>query len=158
LSLSAQDLLHHEFSKAMRGYDVAEVRAFLERIADEITILQQQAASISEQNRALAAKLTAYQEMEHGLRDSLVATQENQRITHEQLLIEREQILREARLEGERTKFDIEREIAKLREELNQIKIHRDTFVKRLRFLLKAQSELIELIEENNSDPSHEHS
>jgi cell division initiation protein len=156
MSLTPQDIEQHEFSKSLRGYDPSEVRAFMERLADEIAALQSTAQSLSEQNRALAAKLVAYQEMEQNLRDSLVAMQESQRITHEQLEQERQQILREARLDGERTKFDLERDISKLREDVHQLTIHRDAYVRRLRFLLRAQTELLEILENESPDLPHE--
>ncbi|MBU0508333.1 DivIVA domain-containing protein [bacterium] len=152
MSLSPVDISSHEFSRSLRGYDPAEVRAFLERLADEIADLQSQVNSLAEQSRIYSAKLSAYQEMEQSLRDSLVATQENQRSAHEMADRERQQILREAHADAEHIKLAAERESLALREELRALKLHRDAFVKRLRFLLKSQSELIDLIEQESPE------
>lgn len=152
MSLSPLDISKHEFSRALRGYDPAEVQAFLERVADEVSALQSQLSSLSEQNRAFAAKLGAYQDMEKNLRDSLVATQESQKLAHEQLETEKQQILREARLDAEQMKLDVQRQISGLHEELRSLKLHRDGYVKRLRFLLRTQTELIDLIEQESPD------
>jgi cell division initiation protein len=152
MSLSPLDITKHEFSRAWRGYDPAEVQAFLERVSDEVSALQSQITTLTEQNRAYAAKLGAYQDMERNLRDSLVATQESQKLAREQVETEKQQMLREARLDVEQMKLDAERQIAGLYEELRSLKLHRDAYVKRLRFLLKAQTELIDLIEEESPD------
>jgi len=152
MNLSPLDISKHEFSRSMRGYDPNEVQAFLERLADEYSALQSQVNSLSEQNRALVAKLGAYQDMEKNLRDSLVATQESQKNTREQLEIEKQQVLREARMDAEQMKFDVQKQIVNLQEELNSLKLHRDGYVKRLRFLLRAQTELIDLIEQESPD------
>ena len=154
MSLSPLDISKHEFSRVLRGYDPAEVHAFLDRLADEIAALQSQSHSLSEQNRAYAAKLSAYQEMEQNLRDSLVATQESQKVSREQLDQERQQIIREARLDAEQLKFEAQRDIVSLHEELRALKLHRDAYVKRLRFLLRAHSELIDLIEQESPEIS----
>ncbi|MFZ5432394.1 MAG: DivIVA domain-containing protein [Calditrichota bacterium] len=156
MSLSPLDISRHEFSRALRGYDPAEVQAFLERLADEIAALQSQVNSLAEQNRVYAAKLSAYQEMEQNLRDSLVATQESQKMSKEQIEQERQQVLREARLDAEQLKFEAQRDIVAFREELRALKLHRDAFVKRLRFLLKSHNELIDLIEQESPEITHD--
>ena len=152
MSLSPLDITKHEFSRAFRGYDPAEVQAFLERVSDEVSALQSQMGTLSEQNRAYAAKLGAYQEMERNLRDTLVATQESGKLARAQLDTEKQQMLREAQLDVEQMKLDAQRQVAGLYEELRALKLHRDSYVKRLRFLLKAQTELIDLIEEESPD------
>jgi cell division initiation protein len=152
MSLSPLDITKHEFSRTLRGYDPAEVQAFLERVSDELSALQSQITTLSEQNKAYAAKLSAYQDMERNLRDSLVATQESQKLAREQIETEKQQMLREARLDAEQMKLEAQRQIAGLYEELRSLKLHRDSYVKRLRFLLKAQTELIDLIEQESPD------
>ena len=152
MSLSPLDISKHEFSRALRGYDPAEVQAFLERLADDVSTLQSQLASLTEQNRAFAAKLGAYQDMEKNLRDTLVATQESQKVAREQIETEKQQLLREAKLDAEQMKLDVQRQIGGLYEELRSLKLHRDAYVKRLRFLLRAQTELIDLIEQESPD------
>jgi cell division initiation protein len=156
MSISPLDVSKHEFARALRGYDPSEVQAFLERVADEFSALQHQVTQLGDQNRIFAAKLSAYQEMEKNLRDSLVAVQESQKATREQLDQERQQILREAQMDAAKIKLDTEREIMILREDLRAIQLHRDAFIKRLRFLMKAQSELMDLIEQESPELPHD--
>jgi cell division initiation protein len=158
MSLSPLDISRHEFSRSMRGFDPNEVHAFLERLADEIADLQAQVNSLAEQNRAYASKLGAYQEMEKNLRDTLVASQDNAKVTREQVEVERQQILREAELDADQIKLQAQREIMSLHEDLRGLKLHHDSYVKRLRFLLKAQTELLDLLEQESPELPHERS
>ncbi len=158
MSLTPLDVSKHEFERAFRGYDSAEVQAFLERVADEMAALQTQVNSLSEQSRVYAAKLSAYQEMEQGLRDSIVATEKSLKSMREQVDIERQQILREAKLDADQMKLSTQNEITHMREELRALQIHHNAYVKRLRFLLKAQTELLELLEEQAPEVPHDQS
>jgi cell division initiation protein len=158
LSLTPLDVSKHEFQRSFRGYDPTEVQAFLERVADDVAALQAQMNSLAEQNRVYGAKLSAYQDMEQGLRDSIVATEKSLKSTRDQVEIERQQIIREAKLDADQMKLSVQNEIAHMREELRALKIHHDGYVKRLRFLLKAQTELLELLEEQSPEMPHDKS
>jgi cell division initiation protein len=148
MSLTPLDVSKHDFDRSFRGYDPNEVQAFLERVADEVAALQTQASSLAEQNRVLAAKLSAYQEMEQSLRDSIIATEKSLTASREQMDFERQQILKEARLDADQMKLSTQNEITHMQGELRALRIHHDAYVKRLRFLLKAQTELLDLLEE----------
>jgi len=148
MSLTPLDVSKHDFDRSFRGYDPNEVQAFLERVADEVAALQAQATSLAEQNRILAAKLSAYQEMEQSLRDSIVATEKSLAASRDHVEMERQNILKEARLDADQMKLSTQNEITHMQEELRALRIHHDAYVKRLRFLLKAQTELLDLLEE----------
>ncbi len=152
MSLSPLDVAGHEFSRSMRGYDPAEVRAFLERVSDELHELQAKIVELTERNTANEAKLDNFRDLEKGLRESMVMAQDSMTSARSQAEQEREQILREARLQAEEMKLAVEREIVSLREDLRGLRIHRDSYVKRFRFLLKSQVELLELLENETPD------
>ncbi len=155
MPLSPLDVSRHEFSKVMRGYDPNEVRAFLERVADELSELQSQAARLGELTKGSEAKLEAYRNLEQSLRDSLVSAQEGAKYSREQIEQEREQMLREIHLAGQEIRLTAERDVMRVREELRELQLHRDAYVKRLRFLLKSHAELLDMLEETN--PEHRH-
>ena len=152
MSLSPLDISKHEFSKTMRGYDPAEVRAFLERVSEELSELQKESATLTEQAHINNAQIKVFRELEQGMRDALVTSQDSLKISQEQSEKERQNILREAELEAEEIKITAEKDVQNLRNELRELQLHRDAFVKRLRFLLKSQNELLELIEQESPD------
>ncbi|MBU0690645.1 DivIVA domain-containing protein [bacterium] len=152
MSLSPLDISKHEFSKTMRGYDPAEVRAFLERVAEELADLQKECATLTEQAHINAAQIKAFRELEQGMRDAMVSSQDSLRQSQEQIEKERQNVLREANLKAEEIKLRTEQDVRKIREEFRELQIHRDAYVKRLRFLLKSQTDLLELIEKESPD------
>ena len=154
MSLSPLDIANHEFSRSLRGYDPAEVRAFLERVSDELHALQTRVTELTERNAGNEAKLDSFREMEKSLRDSVVLAQDNISASRSQIEHEREQMLREARLQADEIKLAVEREIMALREDLRGLKLHRDAYVKRFRFLLKSQVELLDLLESETHETS----
>jgi cell division initiation protein len=158
MSFTPLDISKHEFDRSFRGFDPNDVQSFLERVADEYAALMAQVSSLAEQNRVLAAKLTAYQDMEQSLRDSIVATEKSLRSSREQMEFERQQVMREAHLDADRMKLSTQNEIVHMQEELRALKIHHDAYVKRLRFLLKAQTELLDLLEEQSPQVPHDQS
>ena len=56
MSLSPVDIARHEFSKSLRGYDVGEVRGFLEGVASELAELQ---VKLTQAEEAAAARAVA---------------------------------------------------------------------------------------------------
>ena len=156
MSLSPLDIANHEFSRAMRGYDPAEVRAFLERLSDELHDLQSKIAELTERNTANEAKLDTFRDMERNLRDSVMLAQDSASASRSQIEQEREQMLREARIQADEIKLSVEREMVAMREDLRGLRLHRDAYVKRFRFLLKSQVELLDLLENESPEVSND--
>lgn len=152
MSLSPLDISKHEFSKTMRGYDPAEVRAFLERVAEELAELQKECANLTEQAHITNTQIKAFRELEQGMRDAMVSSQDTLKASQEQIERERQNVLREADLKAEEIRLQAEKDVRKIREELRELKLHRDAYIKRLRFLMKSQHELLELIERETPD------
>jgi cell division initiation protein len=139
MALSPRDIAIRVFTKVKRGYEPEEVRAFLERISDEVFAMQKKFEELTKQNDANEAKLI---ELEKDPR--LIATGEAEQ--------EREQIVRQAHTEASQVKQVVEREVQALREELRGLKVHRDGYVKRFRLLLKSQVELLDLLERESPE------
>ena len=57
MKLTPLDIHHKEFSHALRGYNEAEVDAFLDQVADELERLFKENIDLSEKNEALEAKV-----------------------------------------------------------------------------------------------------
>ena len=65
-------------------------------------------------------------------------------------------MMREAKLEADEIRLSVEREIMSLREDLRGLRLHRDAYVKRFRFLLKSQVELLDLLESENPETAND--
>jgi len=153
MRLSPLDISKQEFARALRGYHPAEVRAFLEKVADEFAELDTERTTLYEQKLKLEAQLETYKKMEQSLRESLLMTQKSLEESRVNAEHQRELILREAELEAEQIKREADRHVADARYELERLAEQRDTYLKRLRYLLHSQQELIDMLEQETPLP-----
>jgi cell division initiation protein len=75
MRLTPLDIHHKEFTHALRGYNEAEVDAFLDSVADELERLFKENIDLSERIDALDEKVRGYQDMERTLHNTLITAQ-----------------------------------------------------------------------------------
>jgi cell division initiation protein len=75
MKLTPLDIHHKEFTHALRGYNEAEVDAFLDQVADELERLFKENIDLSERNEMLEGKVRDYQDMERTLHNTLLSAQ-----------------------------------------------------------------------------------
>ncbi len=160
MRLSPLDISKQEFSKSMRGFDPAEVRAFLEKVSDELAELEAENKRLAQQNLKATTQLESYEQMEKSLRESLLTAQKTLEEARTSTEREHDLLLREARAEAEQIVHEAQRNVHEIREELRRLTVQRDAYIKRLRFLLSSQQELIDMLEEETplSEPQHDES
>lgn len=156
MKLTPLEIRKQEFSKAMRGYKVEEVRAFLETVADQTDALHKEVATLSEKFVQLEARLTDFQMMEKTLRETLVKTEESSKRARDDSRREAEIIIREAEVKAQHIISDAHSQVEKLETEILILKSRRDAFVKKLKYLLQSQMELIDILEDNGLDAQGE--
>lgn len=77
MKLTPLDIHHKEFGHALRGYNEAEVDAFLDAVADELERLFKENIDLSERIDVLDEKVRGYQDMERTLHNTLVSAQKS---------------------------------------------------------------------------------
>ncbi|MDO8880692.1 MAG: DivIVA domain-containing protein [Coriobacteriia bacterium] len=77
MKLTPLDIHHKEFGHALRGYNEAEVDAFLDQVADELERLFKENIDLSERIDGLDEKVRGYQDMERTLHNTLVSAQKS---------------------------------------------------------------------------------
>lgn len=75
MKLTPLDIHHKEFTHALRGYNEAEVDAFLDQVADELERLFKENIDLSEKIEGLENKVRDYQDMERTLHNTLLSAQ-----------------------------------------------------------------------------------
>jgi len=156
MSLSPVDIARHEFSRSFRGYDVGEVRGFLEAVASELAQIQVQLSQAEEAARGAEKQLKAFREMEKNLRDAVVNAQQGMSDSRLQVERERETILAEAKIEADRILLEGERQLAKMREQIREMQVQKEAFVERLRYLHNSHGWVLDLMEKDISKNSNE--
>ncbi|MBM4401048.1 MAG: DivIVA domain-containing protein, partial [Crenarchaeota archaeon] len=112
--LTPLEVKKQEFSRAMRGYDPAEVRSFLETISQEMERLQEIIQLQEQDLERIKTELTAFQRMERNMKEALVNAQETLKEAREGS--QREAVLR--RREAEIEAVQIVKDAYKRREEV----------------------------------------
>ena len=144
MKIGPVDIRNHTFQKKTRGIDDAEVRAYLDLVADRLEETIQEAIQLRETAERSAQDIREYRAMEKALRESLVAAE---RITEERLgVAEREArlIVKNAEVEGEKIVAHAREWSARYRAELEVLRRQRTTFLERFRALLSSQSKILE--------------
>lgn len=77
MKLTPLDIHHKEFGHALRGYNEAEVDAFLDQVADELERLFKENIDLSEKIEGLEEKVRTYQDMERTLHNTLLSAQKS---------------------------------------------------------------------------------
>ncbi len=156
MKLTPLEIRKQEFSKTMRGYNVEEVRAFLETVADQADSLQKEVNEFSEKVVHLETRLTDFQMMEKTLQETLMKAEESSRRARSDSRREAEITLREAEVKAHQVISEAHNEADRLKSEILMLQTRRDAFIKKLKYLLQSQTELIEILEENDFEPESE--
>ena len=82
--LTPQDVRTHDFARAVRGYDRAQVDEFKQRLAEEIDRLTRARIQAEERLKSAQDQLRAYRERERALNEALVGAQQLRADTHAQ--------------------------------------------------------------------------
>jgi len=150
--LTPLDIRKQEFRRVMRGLDQEEVEAFLSMVADEFETLIREKNQLNDDVLKLRTQLRDYQHVEHTLRETLVSARQNVEQSKANSQKQAEMILREADLKAEQIIEDAKEELMELRNEIRLLKSQKDSFAKRLRYLIESQLELISALEIDESD------
>jgi cell division initiation protein len=150
MKLTPLEIRKQEFGKTMRGYNTEEVRAFLETVADQFDALQREVNVLSEKVVQLETRLTDFQAMEKTLKETLVKAEESSKQARDDSRREAEIVVREAEVQAQRILSDAHSELERLNSEVIMLKSRKEAFIKKLKYLLQSQTELIDILEGND--------
>jgi cell division initiation protein len=147
VKISPLEIKKQRFAVKMRGYDQAEVEAFLEMVSEEYETLLNEKARFSEEAAKLKVQLRDYQQVEKTLQETLMNAQENVTQARENSKREAQIILREAELKAEKILDEAKEKLDRMKNDLSILRAQKESFAKRLRHLLESQVELIKVLE-----------
>ncbi|MCP4728288.1 MAG: DivIVA domain-containing protein [bacterium] len=141
-----KDIQNQEFKKVLRGYDSVEVDTYLEMLSEEFE-------SMVKENKALQVKLADYQERleghpEESKEESIVVEPAAQPLPEiQQEDNSAELLLREAEIKAGEITSAANKELEQIRDEIEILKKQKNAFTKKIKQLLKAQFELVKILE-----------
>ncbi len=117
--LSAHDVRHQEFGRAMRGYDQSQVDDFKERIAQELDRLWRDRGQNNDRLQSMMEQLKVFRDRERAMNDALIAAQQLRADVQSQADKEADLILQKARAQGDQILLEARNEAHRLIEQAN---------------------------------------
>ncbi len=135
--LSAHDVRHQEFGRAMRGYDPSQVDDFKERIAQELDRLWRDRGQINDRLQSMMEQLKVFRDRERAMNDALIAAQQLRADVQSQADKEADLILQRARAQADQTLLEARNEAERLMEQarVNEERLHYSSETVRRQFL-----------------------
>lgn len=136
-----------DFGKAMRGYDVQQVDAFLDLAADRMEELTLELLTLRDRAAQLQVLVDAQVGRERAVQDALVTAQSLREQIKEQAGREADIARREAEIEARRLLADAVRQVEDRREALEELERKRERFLRALRRLLERELDMVSVEE-----------
>lgn len=139
MKLTPLDIHHKEFGHALRGYNEAEVDAFLDQVADELERLFKENIDLSEKIEALEERVRNYQDMERTLHNTLLSAQKSSDEMVQKAGREADAVLKDAEVKAKEVIHAALTNKQKATADLGRIKQAEEEFRSRYKALLEQQ-------------------
>ena len=143
MKLTPLDIRKQQFKKTMRGYDPVEVDTFLEMIAVDVEDALKQINEARDKTDDIQRQLHDYKQIEKTLQQTLLQAQEVSGKTFETARREANTIIREAESRSTALIENGHRELVRLTNEANEMRLRRDALIGRLRAMLSSELEFL---------------
>jgi cell division initiation protein len=142
VNLSPLDIRKHEFKKIFRGFDPDEVIAFLDIVSMEYENLVLQNTMLSEKLAMTENHLKKYREIENMLQEALLSAERVREDTIKNAKNQADLIIREAEVKSASIIEEGRSSLTRLLNTFNELKIHKDTYLAKLKTIINTQLEL----------------
>lgn len=150
-NLTPLDIQKQTFSKALKGYDADEVRAYLNLMAEEVERLVRDADRLARENGSLKQDLDDHSQRERILKDTLLSAQKVSEEVKANAHKEAELIVKDAEILADRLVSQAMSRIADLERTIQDLKIERKVARNRLQQTLDTIQHLIEIDAEHEA-------
>lgn len=150
MSVTRIDVLNKTFSRSMRGYSCPEVDQFLQDVADSLGRLAEENKAQAQRLGEMEKHLEEYRERDRTLRDTLVATQKMTEEMKANAQREAQLIIDAANAKGEALLNNAHAKLARVHEDIAELKKLRTQFEIRIQAVLDSHRKLLEMEREED--------
>ena len=144
MKLSPLFIKKQEFEKSMRGYNVDEVQAFLDKISSEMEELINENEKLEQEVATLNHKVEEFQKIEKNLQDTLIKTQETSAQAIESSRKQAALIVKESEIKANQIIENAEDIANEMRNAVIVLREEKDLIIARLKAIVSTQSNLLE--------------
>jgi cell division initiation protein len=144
MKISPLFIKNQEFEKSMRGYNVDEVQAFLNKLASQFEEVIAENKSLQREVESLNQQVSEFRKMEKNLQDTLLKTQESFTQSIESAKKQSELIIREAEIKASQILKNAEENANEIRHSVISLREEKDLIIARLKAIVNTQANLLE--------------
>ena len=152
MNLTPLDIQRQTFSRALKGYNVDEIRAYLQLIAEEIERLLRDVDRLARENAMLREDLDEHNARERILKDTLLSAQKVSEDVKANAQKEAELIVKDAELLSERLTSQAMARVAELERTIQDLKIERKSARNKLQTTIDTIQQLLMLDAEQEAN------
>lgn len=145
MKLQPFSIRQQEFSKKIRGFDADEVKAFLERVADDVEELLKENEDLKQQVDSLNQQLEEFKKIEKNLQETLIKAQENATKSIEASKKQASLIIKEAELKAAQIIEKARENANEIRNAVLNLREEKDMLIARLKAIISSQAHLLEI-------------
>jgi cell division initiation protein len=147
--LTPLDIQNHRFTHRLRGFDPAEVDAFLRLVAEDFEALVKESKTLRDRVRSLELEVEELSSNEHALRETLVTAHAMSEDLKKTAVKESELKISEAEIKAEKILDASHRRAARLAEDIREMKLLRSRLGTALRTTIETHLALLEGLAED---------
>ena len=151
-NLTPLEIQKQLFARKLKGFDPAEVRAYLQLVAEEIEILLRDVDRLSRENAMLREDLDDHNQRERILKDTLLSAQKVSEDVKSNARKEAELIVKDAELLSERLVSQAMNRVADLERTIQDLKVERRGARNKLQATLETIQQLLMLDAEQEAN------
>lgn len=136
---------NQEFSRSVRGYDKDEVRAYLEKLSDEVESLQAENTSLSKKIEKMNSEIDEFKKIEKNLQSTLLSAQESSSKAVESAKKQTALLLRESELKAQQIVEEAKENANMIRNSVLKLREEKNLLVAKLKAMLETQNKLLQM-------------
>ena len=148
MNITPLDIQQQKFKTRIRGFDVREVDAFLEQVANVVESLQRTHKGMQEEVRRLELEIQGYRKREETFKRALLNSQKVLDQMKDNARKSAELIIAEAEVKAEKILNNAHNRLAQLHEDISELKRQRTQIEVQIGSIVEAHSKLLELSKE----------
>lgn len=146
MELTPNEMRNHEFSTSMRGFDRAEVRAFIEGAATALEEAKAQILKLKEEKNSLESKYEQLKNLEDTIKSAVLEAQKSANQIVANAKKEAELLVEEAKLERGKSIEENYKKVSELESRIREMEHTKETFYSKLRSEIEAHLKLVDSI------------
>jgi len=148
MSITPLDIQQQQFKTRFRGFDVREVDAFLEQLANAFESLQHQNHHLSEDARRLGMEIQGYKKREETFKRSILNSQKVLDQMKDNARKQAELLVAEAEVRAEKILNKSHHRLAQMHEDISELKRQRIQIEVQISSIIEGHSRLLEISKE----------